>query len=419
MRISLVLIFSGIFLLQVPDILTKDRYVGDCIEEINFSKFHTIITFICFPEEREITYFDDSVWSINCSLQHSDHKIFKFSVDEIRFSNCLMPNIKYKIFNEDYHGIQILNVSNVELEFIPTDFFNSSWSLHTLIAAHNNLTSLQPLQFSYAPKLKNLDLSFNRIRDIEQESFSDTSSIENLNLSRNHIFDIHKNAFDHLHRLIKLDLSNNFINMLENETFATLQTLEYLYLAHNRLSHIEDGTFLNQTELHTLDLSHNFLKTIHLTYGKHRLPHVNLLRVERNSDLDLNGFTRSFLPSLRYLRVEGSFANCSYLKKHLDPDTGDLLSMMYVNSSVCDSNDNQTPERCVVTQASEFRSDNNVNLSKLNGIELMLIVLCIANLLILVAIVLFVGRKYLPRLKVDNISSNEFEAIHFVNANHI
>lgn len=283
------------------------EFIGDCSLYRQSSVY--AIEFICFNNIRPNYYFDPNV-NPNCS---GSGKFNKNHVKIISFRNCRIPHFPYDIWN-NYKEITELNMTSIETESLPRDFFKGAWKLETVITSYNHLIEIPKEQFFYANLIKEADYSFNYISEIDGEAFIGASALKDLNLSHNRLHVLDRHVFSYISNLETLNISFNAIRNFEISTFSKLTALLHLDLSHNNLSSIQLGTFSNQRNLLSLDLSHNFLKSIDFGLFLPCFDHLGSLIIESNELSDLDGFSRIVFPKLNSLAINGNNFNCSYLR---------------------------------------------------------------------------------------------------------
>lgn len=317
--------------------IPRNGSIGSCLYESNSTDYaKDIVTFQCYDSERPNAIFKQPIF-LECS---NKRKMFGYTVGTIRFQNCQMSRIKYNI-SRIFTGFHTLNISSIELQYLPAIFFAGAKKLTTLIASNNRLLEISSKQFALCPGLTDVDYSFNKINHIEEDGLGGAGTIKKLNLSHNHITTIPANVFANLPNLTTVDLSFNGIQKLLPIMFGDSSTdssitgqwnLQYLLLSHNDLTFVDMATFAKQTQLSVLDLSYNFIKRI--DFGALRFPHIEQFDINDNQLLDLDGFKNSLFQSLHAFAITGNRFNCSYLRRFLDSfEYHSSLSVLHLTSS--------------------------------------------------------------------------------------
>lgn len=340
----------------------RNESIGSCLyNEYRMNYAENILTFECYNSERTNNLFNRPLYLDCLNLR----KLRGYLAGTILFKNCQMSRIKYNI-SGTYTNFHTLNISGIELQYLPTNFFAGAQRLTTLIVSNNRLLEIPSLQFSHCPVLKDVDYSFNKISHIEEDAFGGVNVIKKLNLSHNHIttvpskifanllnleiVDLSHNSIDNLHpnnfvnlsslelvdlsyndienllpnifvnlsKLETLDLSYNRIKSLQDAAILSQPNLQLLLLSHNNLTLIEMATFAKQKKLSFLDLSFNLLKQIDFRSRSPRMEHLEKFHINGNKLHDLDGFKNLLFPSLNSFAISGNRFSCSYLKKFLD-----------------------------------------------------------------------------------------------------
>ena len=180
-----------------------------------------------------------------------------------------------------------INLSNNQINALPSNMLEKCHHLKTLDLANNSLTSLDPAFFDNLKRLEKLDLSGNRLNTLSGRQLRDLVSVTDLDLSNNQLsilvessrlFEsmsstlrhlklnnnrlktIEAKVFQTLVNLKELDLSSNELAAIDRETLAGLERLTHLILANNDLINIHAEAFASVPEVLVLDLSHNKLR---------------------------------------------------------------------------------------------------------------------------------------------------------------
>lgn len=294
---------------------------------------------------RQTDLFSESSTS-ECSqltLTHSSAEFQKDKIMEIKFEDCSMSNIGYRIF-EVYKTVTVLNATHLGLESLQKQFFIEAKNLTILDVSHNHIVDLSSFLFVNAVQLKTADFSFNHINRVDSLVFAGDSNLEQLNFAYNNITSVHKQLFDYLLNLQHLNLSHNFITNLEEYTFINLTNLKVLDLSYNPLEELSVKTFASLTKLqrlnlsHTrlteikpkmlcrlealqiLDLSHNHLIVLDVRAfdGGIFLPrfdHLQSLFIGGNQLTELNGFSSERFPVMKITGIPDNKFDCCYMAK--------------------------------------------------------------------------------------------------------
>ncbi len=320
-----------------PSFLRKE-YIGRCQykEALISNPVNDIVTLLCSdtdPPKNKV--FPPTSAYLECDNQR---KVNGYLAGNVHFQNdCQMARIKYNI-STVFRSFHSLNISGIELQYLPSSFLTGAILLKTLTASHNRLLEIPSYQLSKIPFLTDVDYSHNKINRIDGDAFSGVSSaLKKLNLSYNHLTELHPNFFASLSKLEVLDLSYNSIEHLVpfanlsklvhlNLSFNNIKdfpdtmilsqpNLQFLSLSHNNLTQLKMETFAKQISLHLLDLSDNSI--IKMDFNATRMEHLETFHINNNQLTDLDGFKHLQFPILNSFAINGNKFNCSYLTEFL------------------------------------------------------------------------------------------------------
>ena len=190
-------------------------------------------------------------------------------------------------------GLTSLDLSNNEMQRLPSDIFSGLTSLTSLNLYSNyfgagkrkfphnvlsDLSSLTTLNLGYndfakvplealskvSTTLTSLDMSFTYLEDLSADAFKGLSSLQTLKLGPgDNLESIKANAFRGLSSLTSLDLSDQgFVTTLSTDAFKGLSSLQTLNLDSHPFETLPSGIFSGLSSLQTLDLSDGALKTL-------------------------------------------------------------------------------------------------------------------------------------------------------------
>lgn len=140
---------------------------------------------------------------------------------------------------------QVLDLSGNQLHSLPADcfFVLRLINLQRLFLGRSRICRLSERSFTGLQGLVELDLSDNELEQVPSETFASVGNLMRLTLAGNPLRTLHSNAFRYLGQLNILDLSRCSFSQLEPAAFAGLHALEWLRLNDNLL------TVLPQTAL--------------------------------------------------------------------------------------------------------------------------------------------------------------------------
>lgn len=288
---------------------------------------------------------EDEIFNNKSTIPYNSNGHFtKAEVNVIRFHltsknfypKCRFTKIRENFKFEQFENLEIVDLSDVELETLQMDALRNADSVKTLIASNNRLTDISPKLFPNTVQIEELDLSGNSIQRIDPSVMKSARlkilkisnnpisefgsncfpipTLLTLDMSHNRLKTVHEDAFYGAINLKQLDLSYNLLGSLKAQLFARLTNLEVVSLKHAEITSIPPGAFSNQPDLISLDLSENWL--VHLDFSQIFPP--SLLRIEtidlnQNLLTDLNGCRDSVVPNLKLMDIRSNDFSCSYL----------------------------------------------------------------------------------------------------------
>lgn len=247
----------------------------------------------------------------------------------------LVPGNTLNIINRS----DLVNITRFELRAftnlinIPLTIWASFPNLQELVLAdYAQIATITAVDFTYASKLKLLNLRGNKITTIPQATFSLATALEKIDLSYNLIGLVQDLAFSGLINLKELDLSHNKIGALTVFTLSNLKNLETLDLSNNKIKLLDDGALalpklkLLNFNMNGVKLLPNYLFGLSATasppltfvdFGDNKLTHIgtalyglqelNLLNLTANKKIDdINLAALANLPNLETLLLTNS-----------------------------------------------------------------------------------------------------------------
>ncbi|KAJ8683680.1 hypothetical protein QAD02_019472 [Eretmocerus hayati] len=157
---------------------------------------------------------------------------------------------------------QVLDLSGNQLYRLVADAFYTLHlvNLQKLYIPRSKLHQIDSKAFVGLQGLVELDLSDNDLDKVPSESFSSIQNLMKLNLAGNPLRELRTKAFKELGQLSHLDLSKCDIEAIESGTFIGLHSLELLKLNDNQLRNvaaIESLPSPTMSGLHGLTLHNN------------------------------------------------------------------------------------------------------------------------------------------------------------------
>ncbi|KAM4563752.1 amphoterin-induced protein 3 [Odontesthes bonariensis] len=232
----------------------------------------------------------------------------------------------------------------------------------TLDLSHNHLSWLGPRSFNMMHRLENLWMAHNQINTLSHGVFQNVSGLRYLDLSSNKLQVLEQHYFQGLWRLEELRLFNNKITQVEAGTLTHLSSLKKVYFSFNQITCFPFFSIRDHSHpfLAMLDLSSNRLTRLPWEDVK-ALPglvqrglylhnnslicdcamysvfwHWNLRGYDSVKDFtdehtcNIHGDPRA---SIKFLRNNRVFLNCTVEKAVMQPSTVLLSSMMVLKGN--------------------------------------------------------------------------------------
>lgn len=218
--------------------------------------------------------------------------ILDLSYNRLRYVNNTLFQSQY--------SLQMLYLSDNDIDMISDNSFSSLYNLHTLDLSHNRLKYLDIYTLNGLYVISNLLLSYNSIYNIHSDAFKNCSSVQDLTLEGNNLVSV-PTALRSLQFLKSLNLNNNSMNELSNESFQELKQLRHLTFSLNQIGNLTKGTFKHMPSLKTINLSKNFIQNLeHGIFDD--VETLNKIDLSDNLLMDINGLFMN-LKSLITLNV--------------------------------------------------------------------------------------------------------------------
>lgn len=164
-------------------------------------------------------------------------------------------NLVYLNFSHNHHlapipatlmipltKLQFLDLSNIGLRNIHSDFLSMNTNLRTIVMRNNKLTDILEASFNNLRNLTVVDLSFNNIMTIKAGSFINTMNMKTLLLRGNNINAIKGEMFNTGTGIEEIDLSENQISYIFQTSFKIHPRLRKLNLSNNRFNFFPAAT---------------------------------------------------------------------------------------------------------------------------------------------------------------------------------
>ncbi|GFY38074.1 chaoptin [Trichonephila inaurata madagascariensis] len=306
----------------------------------SFSQFnHPVETFISNLDSLEWLQIDhNNISKMTVSCIHSLPKLHHLDV-----SNNDMEVIPTDLFSSAKHTyLSTVHISNNELGSIKSGTFDSVPHLSTVVLFGNKISSIESFAFTNCSYLHTVVLSENGLTSIDPSSFSNLSRLSNIYLQDNNLssfsFDIITGDTAQLY----LNLSNNVLKDLDDRNVTTPVSLKIrtLDLTNNRVTVIPDSFFLSSSKyllhlflsknqisklscvelpvLQVLHLSCNNFDSLH-TYSFECCRNTQILMLDHNN---ISNISESSFKSMQNLRIlDLSYNNIDRLPERVFVDT--------------------------------------------------------------------------------------------------
>ncbi|XP_078060289.1 uncharacterized protein LOC144486060 [Mustelus asterias] len=200
--------------------------------------------------------------------------------------------------------LETLFLNNNRLTTLPGTGFGQLFLLGVLDLSNNDLSYLPSHFFNKHRKLTDLRLDHNRFKKLTATLFSHLNNLQYLTISGNSITNFPPKLFGNLTKLLKLDFSNNSLTFLPNDFLSSLEELQVLKLSDNLIDKLAADMFKYNPKLLYLHLDRNNFSTLPVFEGLSQLEELTL------SFNRLVGFPKGFadnLVKLECLQVTDNF----------------------------------------------------------------------------------------------------------------
>ncbi|ESO91319.1 hypothetical protein LOTGIDRAFT_105202 [Lottia gigantea] len=217
-------------------------------------------------------------------------------VEILDLSNNDIEFINNTVF-EDLQHLQTLKINHNKLAELPV--FPPNSSLQNLYMNHNRIITIKPEAMQNLPNLKVMDLNYNEIMDIPLGTFPTKSNLHQLFMNNNRIISLEKGCLDNLTSLEWLKMNKNKIMELNKMVFTNLTNLKILELMRNKIEVIEGLTFQGLTNLQILKLKRNSITKL-LDGAFYGLDNIQNLQLDHNK---ITNVTQAWLYGLDSLKI--------------------------------------------------------------------------------------------------------------------
>uniref|UniRef100_A0A2C9K2Q2 LRRCT domain-containing protein n=1 Tax=Biomphalaria glabrata TaxID=6526 RepID=A0A2C9K2Q2_BIOGL len=241
------LVFLDVSYNQMPDFIIPNTHT---LQYLNYSQ-NNIKELSAFIDASGLQYFDISDNNLD-SIPTQLFKNGKF----IKIANFSGNNIS--LLHEDAFIPQsplVIDLSRNALKQIK----QMKWvATQVLFLSMNKLVSVDPLSFKGMNGLEYLDLSSNQLSRLDDNTLQHMLSLRYLDLSNNELSDVYwPYVLRNLENLVFLDLSFNKVQILQENILERVNKLEKIYLQNNNIRMVSPLIFRDMTNLQELDLSSN------------------------------------------------------------------------------------------------------------------------------------------------------------------
>ena len=200
------------------------------------SKFSSSCLARCFCKQTKIT-----CENVDVSIDNLKELQISSEITEFYLRGSNLNKISSKILKKLKH-LKTLEISNNNIEYIPTNTFKDFNSLEKLILKGNELKTLSKDMFTGLKNLYYLDLSENQISELSYNVFEKLPKIVDIRLQQNKLKVIPNFVFSNIKTLRLLFFTNNFIHEIHDQAFENLSMMK-LGLSFNRLKSIPVSAF--------------------------------------------------------------------------------------------------------------------------------------------------------------------------------
>ena len=235
----------------------------------------TIPTFLHPNNVRELT-----IDSLNLTeIKKTDFQVF-WKLKHLNISGGLAAIAEYA-FDDMTDTVELINLSDNQLQAIPENLFNNLTRLKHLYFNHNKLTRLNGSVFRNLPKLNIVKFQWNDISEIGDNVFQNVPKLETVYFSEN--------------KLTKIPF----------KALQNVPSLKYLYLTLNQITSVGDrGLPYKWPNLTEITLDSNTISD--LTVFPKYAPNLEILNLEFNQFSTISASTWTNLDSLKHLNFNGN-----------------------------------------------------------------------------------------------------------------
>lgn len=242
-------------------------------------------TFGYLPNLEILSLRGDGITQFDVPLDKSTPKLRKLDLSEnyiqsFNFLDNIPETMEIILLEKNGCPCQVRKLpANIRVLFLNGNQITELCGAH---CTHSHSLSLKGLEC-----LNILNVSNNNINSIESDAFKDTIRVQTIDLSHNYIGSVSEHVFRGLSTLKELRMSHNLLQTVPN--MGSLNSLRYLDLANNYIGEATNLNYFKFIEtLEWLDLSNNRIKVLPMMLIYHKKSFEWNLLLKNNSIMDID-----------------------------------------------------------------------------------------------------------------------------------
>lgn len=140
---------------------------------------------------------------------------------------------------------------------VPPELFATFKNLEKLTMVAQGVQEIQPNTFTFADKLKELNIRNNSLKILTERTFDGAYNLRELLFGFNEISSVHKNSFKKLVKLDRIELGYNRLRTFDPSTLDNLLDFTQISLMGNQLTTLHKTTFKNNLKMEIIQLGVN------------------------------------------------------------------------------------------------------------------------------------------------------------------
>lgn len=173
-----------------------------------------------------------------------------------------LPGAKVEVTDQshspiDAKKIQTINITDMQVLYLPTELEQHVTELNTLIVVNSGLFEISEGVLDGLFSLETIDFSRNKLREIKSNTFKDQNDLFILDLSFNRIELLNEDAFNGLDKLVTLKMNDNLLFRIDGRAIEKMLNLETLTLENNALKYISPTILAPFNSLSSADFANN------------------------------------------------------------------------------------------------------------------------------------------------------------------